>query len=198
MIKNIVFDIGNVLIKWQPAEIMAEFFPNNPEMLYDIFKSDVWYNLNLGVLTKEEAIELYNKRTGLESELLQKLWDSVLESLVPIDDTVKILEQLHRARTPLYSITDNIREIFEYVRSRYMFPSLFIDVVTSYDVCALKPSPKIYQHLLQRNNLKAEECVFIDDILTNVEGAKKVGMQGIHFIDAKSCREELVKLGVMM
>lgn len=73
----------------------------------------------------------------------------------------------------------------------------FIDVVTSYEVKVLKPDPAIYKNLLQKHKLIANECLFIDDALKNVEGAIKVGMKGFLFTDTKSLEKYLLEAGVI-
>jgi putative hydrolase of the HAD superfamily len=200
MIKNVIFDIGNVLIKWDPASIVANFFPDHQDHLAlakSIFKSEIWYDLNFGKLSMNEAIASYNTTIGLEVKILEELMNKMLESLVTIDESVELLKKLHALKVPLYSITDNVREIIEYEKSKYDFLDLFIDIITSYDTNVLKPNSAIYEHLLQKHSLIAAECVFIDDHLPNVEGAIKVGMKAIHFTDAATCKTELIRLGIL-
>jgi HAD superfamily hydrolase (TIGR01509 family) len=121
----------------------------------------------------------------------------MLESLQPIEETVTLLKKLYQLNIPLYCITDNVREIIEYERSKYDFFDCFIAIVTSYELAVLKPDVAIYEYLLKEYHLNADECVFIDDHLPNVEGAIKIGMKAIHFTDAKTCEGELARLGIL-
>ena len=199
-IKNIVFDVGNVLVKWAPSEITAVAFPDEPfpiDLSQRIFKSPIWYDLNLGKLTEAQSIKLYNQQMGISEEALEKMMDIVKNSLTPVDGSFELLEAIYDLGIPLYSITDNVKEIVSFLKNKYDFFDKFIGVIVSADIGVLKPSEKIYQHLLDQYQLKPQETVFIDDLITNVEGARKVGMQGIHFIDAAACRYELRHLGVV-
>lgn len=197
MIKNIIFDIGNVLINWHPGAVVEELFPDYPDqtsLTKALFKSQTWYDLNLGKLTIKDAITEYNANLGLDIDVLNKLMSKMFDSLTPINESIALLKKLNTLGIPLYSITDNIREIINYEKSKYDFFNCFIDVITSYEVRALKPNPIIYEHLLEKHKLIANECLFIDDVLENVEGAIKVGMQAIQFTDAKSCEAYLLEI----
>jgi putative hydrolase of the HAD superfamily len=199
-VKNIVFDVGNVLVKWAPDEITAKAFPGEPSpenLSQRIFKSPIWYDLNLGRLSEVESIKLYNQQLGISIGELEKMMDIVKDSLTPVEGSFELLEEVYRLGIPLYSITDNIKEIVSFLRTKYNFFDKFIGVVVSADIGILKPSEKIYQHLLDQYQLVPGHTVFIDDLFANVEGARRVGMQGIRFSDAAACRDELKRLGVV-
>jgi putative hydrolase of the HAD superfamily len=200
MIKNIIFDIGNVLINWNPAMIVKESFPNHPDqesLTTALFKSQIWYDLNLGNLTIKDAIIEYNTTLGLDIVVLNKIMSNLFNSLTPINETIALLKKLHALGIPLYSITDNVPELIECEKNKYDFFNCFIDITTSYEVKTFKPDPLIYKHLLEKHKLIANECLFIDDILKNVEGAIKVGMKGFQFIDIKSFETYLLEAGVL-
>ena len=199
MIKNIVFDIGNVLVKWAPHEVLKKFFPNHPntfELNQRIFKSPTWMDLNRGKMTEKEAVIIYHRELGISISKLEELMEQVKLSLTPIEGSFELLDTLYDKGFSIYSITDNVREIIHFEKQRYSFFNKFLGMAMSADIGVLKPNEAIYRYLLDTYHLKAEECVFIDDLFMNVESAKKVGMNGIQFITAESCKEELNKLGV--
>jgi putative hydrolase of the HAD superfamily len=200
MIKNIIFDIGNVLLRWNPGVAVKEVFSDYPDqesLTKALFKSQTWFDLNLGKLTIEETIAEYNSSLNLEIDTLNKLMSKMLESITPINETISLLKKLHALGIPLYSITDNVREIIQYEKNKHDFFDCFIDIVTSYDTEVLKPDTKIYEHLLEKHKLTASECLFIDDVLKNVEGAINVGMKGFHFTDAKSFENYLLEVKLL-
>ena len=125
------------------------------------------------------------------------MMDILKDSLTPLDGSFELLEEIYNLGIPLYSITDNVKEIVSFLKTKYNFFDKFIGVVISANIGVLKPSEKIYQYLLDRYQLVPQDTVFIDDLHTNVEGARMVGMEGIHFSDAAACRNELKRLGVL-
>ena len=200
--KNIVFDIGNVLLKWSPQDIVKTLFPAAPHqdiLVRKIFKSQIWYDLNLGKLTEKEAIFLYIQEFPADSVVFETLMDVVNESLTPLKGSLELFDNAYQSGRSLYSITDNVKEIMIFLRKKYNFFEKFQGIVVSAEEGFLKPSPRLYQILLDRYDLTASETIFMDDILANVEGARQVGMHGIHFTDADACAKELRhKFGVLL
>lgn len=200
-VKNIVFDVGNVLLRWSPHDIVVNFFEGEKspqELTLKLFKSPVWFDLNLGKLTVEETIEIYSQQLGIPKARLEDLMVAVMESLVPLEGSVELLDELHKQGIPLYSITDNVVEIMKFLRNRYDFFDKFSGVVVSGELGILKPSPLIYKHLLDSHLLDPKETVFIDDLEKNVKGAQELGLHGIQFTHADQCRSELRALGVLV
>ena len=200
-VKNIVFDVGNVLVKWDPVSIIQKTFPeiSDPsEFLQSIYKNNVWYDLNLGKISELEAIEHYHQKLNIEKASLIRLLTITKESLTPLEETLLIVKKLHQAQFPLYIITDNINEFMSYLRQRYTFWDMFLGVVVSAEIGHLKPSPHIYRYLLDTYKLKPEETVFFDDLKDNVEGAKAVNMQSFQFVGAEQCIKDLAKLKILV
>ncbi len=199
-IKNIVFDVGNVLVRWAPLDVVSAFFPQEKspqDLTVKIFKSPLWYDLNLGKLTEKEALKIYSQQLAIPESTLTDLMIAVRESLVPLEGSFELLDELHAKGVPLYSITDNVNEIVAFLKDRYDFFDKFLGTVVSAEIGVLKPSPVIYKHLIDSYHLIPEETVFIDDLLKNVQGAQNVGLHGIHFTDAAQCRRELRKLSIL-
>jgi putative hydrolase of the HAD superfamily len=192
--KNIVFDIGNVLVRWAPLEVIASVFPElEPK---DFFKKmyPIWIELNLGKLTEEEAVDRCHLKFGLPKKRLAELLLEFTLHQKPLDGSIELLGKLQKLGFNLFSITDNVREILAHHRRFSQFPKYFKDIISSSEVGILKPDSRIYKHLLDKHRLKPEESVFIDDLLINVEGAIAVGMQAFQFIDYDSCKKQLSKL----
>ena len=198
-IKNIVFDIGNVLVRWDPLPAVIHHFPEEkfPEILTTtIFKSKIWYDLNLGKLTEINAIKLYSKELKIAENKLQELIASIKESLIPIDGSFELLNELYMLKFPLYCITDNVKEIMIFLKNRYDFLTKFSDIVVSAELGVLKPNPLMYQKLINSHGFIPSETVFIDDLLPNIQGAIDLGWHGILFTNSKDCRLKLQNLGV--
>lgn len=202
MVKNIVFDIGNVLLKWRPVDIVIKNFPSvlDPSVLaHKIFDSYIWKDLNLGKITEEDAVKLYyNNLEAVSVQQLTNLMTTVKESLTPVEGSIELLNDIQNLAIPLYSVTDNVKEIMSFIRQKYSFLNSFIDIIVSAEIGVLKPSQTIYMYLINKYQLVPEETVFIDDLHQNVLGAKSVGMRGIHFTSASDCRVKLKQLGIQL
>lgn len=196
-IKNIVFDIGNVLVKWAPFDVIKSVFPDSdPEGFFKAMYP-VWIDLNLGKVSELEAIELYHQQLKFPKDKLVQLMYAFKTGQTPIPGSLELLEELSCLEgIELYSITDNIRELIAYHRANSNFLDKFKGVVVSADIAVLKPNAAIYNNLLTSYNLIPGECVFIDDLAINVDGARKVGMRAFQFLDAKQCRMELKALRI--
>lgn len=193
-VKNIVFDIGNVLLKWSPPDIIKTLFPANPDqqiLVQKIFKSQIWCDLNLGKLTEKEAISLYIKEFPKETSVFEILMDVVKESLTPLPGSLELFHKAYKSGKSLYSITDNVKEIMMFLKEKYDFFEKFQGIVVSAEEGFLKPSLEIYQILLDRYELISSETIFMDDVLRNVEGARQAGMHALHFTTAEACEKEL-------
>lgn len=198
MIKNIVFDIGNVLLTWNPGSVVSKIFsehPNSTLLTQQLFKSEHWLELNRGKLTEVELIDLYHQLYQLDPKKLVILMEEVKKSLLPIENSFDLLTKL-QTNYSLYALTDNVREIMIFLRKQYNFWDQFKGVVVSAEVGFLKPTPEIYRYLLEKFCLNANETLFIDDHLPNVEGARSAGLHSIQFIDVKQCLHEMKKLNI--
>ena len=197
--KNIVFDVGNVLVRWDPQFIVNHVFPEDDDpakLMLKIFKSQTWYDLNLGTLTENGAIDRYHQQLGIDVPRLEHLLQTVKESLVLVPGSVELLQRLHDKPFNLYALTDNTLSIMAYLKNKYSFWSLFKGIVVSAEVGYLKPSKEIYHYLLEHHQLKAGETLFIDDHAPNVEGAKAMGIEAIQFTHIEQCIEALRELQI--
>jgi putative hydrolase of the HAD superfamily len=196
MIKNIIFDIGNVIVRWDPENavkaVLPEYEPK--EFLKNI--KPIWLDLNLGKYTEIEAIDLLHKQLDLSKEKLISLMHKFKTTQDPIAGTLGLLQNLKKQNYSLYSITDNIKEIIEYHKIHSNFLEYFEDIIVSAEIGVLKPDPRIFMHLIEKHKLIPSESIFIDDQLSNIAGAESIGIKGILFTDLKTCENELAELGV--
>ena len=198
-IKNVVFDVGNVLVKWSPTEIITRTFDGDadiPSLTSAIFRNELWLALNRGELTAEEARHEYHRQLQIPENDLERLFFHITDTQDLVEGSVELLERIHKAGYPLYALTDNVREIVCYLQSRYNFWTYFRGAIVSAEVKCLKPDPEIFQHLLTDYGLAARETVFIDDSLPNVQGAQALGIQAVHFQNVDQCSDALKELGV--
>lgn len=198
-IKHVVFDVGNVIVRWAPEEIVKLTFGQTIDaklLATTIFDSEIWRDLNRGLLTEEQAGEHYRKAHGWSQADCDRLFYYVKATQLLIYGTVDLMSRIKQAGYPIYALTDNVHEIVAHLKESYSFWPMFEHATVSAEVGSLKPGAEIYRSLLTTNNIEAAETVFIDDMDYNVQGAEKVGIKGIQFSSAAQCEAELRALGL--
>jgi putative hydrolase of the HAD superfamily len=182
MIKNIVFDLGNVLISFKPAEYLEKNnYPENvkEKILTDIFGSKEWQLLDSGDISTADAIKGISLKSNLNKEEIDHIFNLRTDLMFPLDQNVKVLPELKKRGFKLYFLSNFPIDIFEEIRSGYYFFKYFDGGIISAEAKASKPDFRIYDTLLERYSLVPEECLFIDDIEINVRAAEERGMKGL-------------------
>jgi 2-haloacid dehalogenase len=197
---NVVFDLGMVLIEWDPRHLYRKVFDDPDKMewfLANVCHSEWNMEQDRGRSFADAVIEAKNRHPEYadEIEAFHLRWHEMVPGAIA--GSVDILETLHARGTPLYAITNWNGDTFRETKLRFPFLNLFRDIVVSGDEKLIKPGPEIFQLLLKRNGLQAETCVFIDDGLKNVKGAEAVGMKAIHFTSAQNLRAALKSMEVL-
>lgn len=197
---NIVFDLGKVLIEWDPRHLYRKVFSNEADMEW--FLANVCHGAwNLeqdrGRSWEEAMAEAINRHPAHEHNirLFRKRWMEMVPGAIP--GAVDILEELHARGAALYAITNWAGDTFRETRARFPFLRHFRDIVVSGDEKVIKPDPAIFELLTSRNGLDPAACLFIDDSLKNVKGAEAVGWQGHHFTSPQSLRADLVSRAIL-
>ena len=199
MIKNIVFDISNVLAPFRFEEYLAEKGFDGA-MIKRIIKASAmtpyWTEYEKGKLTYEEAMDAFISMDPDIADELHKAYDSCSGIMGKYDYTEGWISALKEAGYKLYCITNFTPAGYEQCYDCISFVEKFDGCVYSFREGIVKPDPEIYKILLRKYKLKAEECVFIDDTEENVLSAEKLGITGIVFTgyeEAVSRLAEIVK-----
>lgn len=195
-----VFDIGGVLLDWNPRYLYRKLIADEAEM--EVFLAEIcspeW---NLSIDRGKPLAEAVEERSALfpdHADLIQAYrmrWQEMIPRA--LDDTVTLLRALKQRGRPVYAITNFGAETFAMERRRWPFLDLFDDIVVSAEIGEVKPDAAIYEQLLARNGLDAGDCLFIDDVERNVEGARAVGMAAVQFRDAEKLHEALIAYGIL-
>jgi len=194
MTKIIVFDLGGVLIDWNPKHLYRKLIDDEDEI--DSFLTEVCspeWNIKqdagraLAEATAERVALFPDKRSLIEA--FYDRWEEMLGG--EISDTVEILRELKGSGGKLYALTNWSGETFPIALRRFDFLHWFEGTVVSGVEKLAKPDPAIFNLLLNRYELQAQDCLFIDDSKTNVEAAKKIGFNTHHFTSADELRKYL-------
>jgi putative hydrolase of the HAD superfamily len=192
-----IFDLGGVLVEWQPARIARNFSADpalQQSILEGIFRHPDWVEKDRGSLSVPELEKRFSARTQLAPDEIRRLMVQVRASLQLKADTLAWIRELKASGFPLYCLSNMPSDHEAYLRQRYDFWALFDGIVTSNRVGMVKPEPGIFLHLLQAFGLDPQNCVFIDDGPANIEIAQSLGIHGIHFKGAAGARRAFERI----
>jgi 2-haloacid dehalogenase len=184
-ITTIIFDLGGVLIDWNPRYVYRSIFDNEEKIDWffaNICTNDWNENQDAGRSLKEATEELVAKHPEYENEVRAYYgrWVEMLGG--PIQATVEIFKNLKQSnKFKIYALTNWSAETFPVALQRFDFLSWFDGIVMSGEERTRKPFAEIYKILLSRFNVDPSEAIFIDDSLRNITGAEEAGISGIHF-----------------
>jgi 2-haloacid dehalogenase len=196
----VVFDLGGVLIDWNPRHLYRKLFADEAAM--EAFLSTIctqeWNERQDAGRSFSEAAALLRAQHPQHAELIEAYgvrFDEMMKG--PIDGSVAILKALHDRGVPLYALSNWSAETYPLAAKRFDFLRLFRGLVISGEVGLTKPDPRIFQILLERHRIEPAEAVYIDDNPRNAEAARALGMHGIHFTDSGKLRRELEDLRLL-
>ena len=199
-IQNLIFDLGNVLLKFNPGEYLAGLF-EDPELVRRlhraVFSSPEWYMLDRGVLTQEEAVARLTRQYPDLAPEIRLTFADAFSILKPIPSNVEVVRSLKKSGYRLYILSNYSGDLFERTKEKMPFLPYMDGTLFSYTCHLTKPEPEIYQHLIQKFSLTPDRCVFLDDTKANVEAAEQAGIHGIHFMGYEDGVAQLKKLGVL-
>lgn len=180
MIKNIIFDLGGVLIDHNPEKTLyAHFSKENADIiLREIFRNPVWGERDRGVVTSEEIMEM--KKDIIPPEIYDKVNEMVgnfFPYMPPFEKMYGFVKELKENGYGIYLLS-NVGKEFYTVKKDIPVLELFDGFVASSDYKVIKPEKEIYNILFEKFSLKPEKCFFIDDVQKNIDGAKNAGMDG--------------------
>lgn len=200
MIKNIVFDIGNVLISFKPIDYLSKKFKDQElvKRLYDsIFCSGEWPLLDLDDITEEDAFLRFCTRYPGDREAIMDVFKDWYSLLTPIEGTIEILKEVKQKGYKTYVLSNYHSKAFERVSKENSFFELFDGMVVSSKVKHLKPDSKIFYCLMDSYGIVPEETLFIDDTVENTEAAIKLGFNAINFSSPLQLLDELMKYNIL-
>jgi len=200
-INTLVFDLGGVLVDWNPEYLYKDIFPNAEERRW--FLSTIctldWNEEQDAGRSLQEGTEFLVKKFPEHETSIRSYYGRWKEMLGgPIHDTVEIFRELKfHTDLRLYALTNWSAETFPVALELYDFLHWFDGRLVSGEEGIRKPSPAIYQLLAERFNIEPQKAIYVDDNMRNVLPARELGFYGIHFQSPQQFRAELVELGVL-
>ena len=200
MIRNILFDMGNVLIYFDREVFMDRLGVSEEDkklLMRQVFLSVEWVRMDRGSMVEADAVAScctrLPERLHETAEKLIAMWD---RPILPIPGMYELIEELKGKGYGIYLLSNASLRQHEYW-PRIEASRFFVGTLISADEGVIKPQPEIYRLILERFNLKAEECFFIDDVPANIEGALCCGIPGaVFYNDVAYLRRNLREAGV--
>lgn len=198
MVKNLIFDVGDVLLEYRWKDMMMDYGLSYDEGLrigQEMFQCDIWeQGLDAGNVTMAEAIKKYGELFPDDREVITWFLNHGEQMAVRRPEVWEKVARLKASGYGIYLLSNYSEELFR----KHTQGAAFLDVldggIVSYQVHLLKPDERIYRALLEKYDLRAEECLFFDDRPANVEGARKVGIQAVQVTSREMINETLEKM----
>ena len=198
-INHLIFDLGNTLLNFDlrlaSTRLAAEIGFREEDLFDSLFGSELFTRFERGDVGPDELVSRINDRFA--SDLSVPQFDRMFSPIfTPRPRVISLLEMCKdRYELSLLSNTNVLHS--RYIEATYPFMRLFDDRFYSHVLRAMKPHPQIFNEVLSRTQSIPEECLFIDDVLEHVEGARKTGIRGIHFLGEEQLEKELTELGIL-
>ncbi len=191
----VVFDLGGVLIDWNPRHLYRSLFDGDDDAM-ELFLTTVttpeWNLEQDRGRPFAAAIEELVERHPHHEAMIRAYWGRWREMIKgPIDETVAVLADLRDRGIPLYALTNWSAETFALARHQFEFLGWFDGIVVSGEERIAKPDAAIFNLLIERYRLAPDRTVYTDDSMANIEQARRLGLDAIHFSGARELREDL-------
>jgi len=199
-ITTVTFDLGGVLIDWDPRYLYRTLFDDEAAMeeFLATVTTQEWNRAQDAGRPWADAIEELAKTYPEQRDLIEAYWRRWPETLGDaIEPTVAVLDELRASGARLFALSNWSGETFPVARPRYPFLEWFEGIVISGDEGLVKPDPRIFAVVTDRYDLVPAETAFVDDQVDNVEAAARLGFRAIRFVDADGLRDDLRRLGVL-
>ena len=183
-IENIIFDMGNVLLSYDPYVSLDKYCSGEEEkkiILKELFMGQEWVEKDLGIMTDDEAFERISSRVPKENHTALRncldYWDICM---IPIRGSLEFVETVKNEGYNLYVLSNASTRFYKYFPKYYPLDT-FKGVVVSADIHMIKPDMRIYDYILKKYDMAAQSSVFIDDSPDNIYAACRTGINGIIF-----------------
>lgn len=185
MVKNIVFDIGNVLATFKPKDFLMDIFKDAKlaDQFFEVFFTKLWHEYDQGLYTKEQMIQKGLQKMPDQKEKIKNMMDIWTSYVVGIQKNIDLIHIYQKKGYKVYILSNIPEDSYIYLKEHYNFIDQVDGGIYSYQHKLIKPDVKIFEVLLDQYDLKANECIFIDDKKENIRAAERLGFYTIWLKD---------------
>lgn len=197
MIKNIVFDIGNVLADFRWKEYMIEKGLDGPtikRIMAASIMTPEWDEFDKGMFDDNTALEKFASYDPELKPILERVYRKITGMIVPYDYATEWVNNLKKEGYKIFYLSNFSRKAYEECEESLEFMKYADGGVMSFQEHVIKPDPQIYLRLLERYNLKAEECIFFDDAQKNIDAALELGFNAFLFTTQEQANIDIESL----
>lgn len=197
MIKNIIFDVGDVLLGYRWHDMLTDYglsYEEADKVGNLMFNDVLWHESDLANMTREEIIGRYKENYPEYAGTIEWFMTHGEYMHVKREDIWEKVQKLKEKGYRIYILSNYSEELFRKHTKDAPFINLADGIVVSYQIHITKPDERIYRYLLDKYKLKAEECLFFDDRRENTEGAEKLGIKAVTVTSEEFLSRELDKL----
>ena len=200
MVKNIILDVGKVLVAWEPEDAMKQlgFDDKTVKAVADAtVNTPVWLETDRGVWSDEQILSAFYEKAPEYKKEINLFWNHLELAIKQFSYTKEWISNMKKEGLQVYILSNYGDWTYRRTKDNALdFLPLTDGAIFSYTVKQIKPDLEIYETLLNQYRLKPDECVFIDDRMENIEGAKKAGIHGICFETIGQVKEDLKKYNI--
>ncbi len=198
--KAVLFDIGNVVVRWDPRTLYSKIFPDPAAR--DLFLAEVctmsWHTQHDAGVSWNETIPALTAKHPHHAEAIaawRDRWGEMFSG--PIAETEAAVEALHARGVPMYGLSNMAAETYSSTMAMTPAFSRFRDIIVSGHEKVVKPDPRIYEIVCERSGLKPRDFLFVDDSLTNIDAAERLGFHVHYFTDPAALVPDLERHGLL-
>ena len=200
MVKNIILDVGKVLVAWEPEDAMKKlgFDDKTVKAVADAtVNTPVWLETDRGVWSDEQILSAFYEKAPEYKKEIDLFWNHLELAITQFSYTKEWISNMKKEGLHVYILSNYGDWTYQRTKDNALDFLLLTDGdIFSYSVRQVKPDVEIYETLLKKYQLTADECVFIDDRMENIEGAEKAGIHGICFETIGQVKEDLKKYNI--
>lgn len=197
MIRNIVFDIGNVIVDFQPATYFKDHFSDEKRLenvCNAIFHSPEWVSADEGTLDYASIRDIFHEMYPDMIDDIDYVMDHWMNMMTLKKETLDFASKLKEDGFGIYLLSNISYDSLACLEEKYHFCDMFDGAVFSYEERLVKPDPEIYRQLLMKYSLRSDECIYIDDMEVNVLQASALGMNAIQYINDAQMKEDVEEI----
>ena len=188
--KNVIFDLGAVLVEWNPNAIASQFTDDvdlQQRVVNEIYLHRVWADFDQGLADEAETLKNMSQVLAIDAAQAHRLLQLTKDSLNLIPRTVEVMQQCKKQQLGVYCLSNISPSFLSHLQGLHDFFDMFDGIVTSGAEHTAKPEAEIFEILLQRYELDPQHCLFIDDSSANTSTARSFNINTVTFQGSSDC-----------